>query len=92
MKTRGVEIPCPTCQTWSHFIQVNFKKILSTCPGTSLKKVNAILYFICFINYYELTISCHIENSVDPDQLASEEADLDIRCFQLCLYLVSYCF
>ena len=33
---------------------------------------NTTLYFIFWINYYELT-SC-IENSVDPDQLASSEA------------------
>ena len=34
------------------------------------------------INYYELT-SC-IENSVDPDQLASSESTdlLDLHCFQ----------
>ena len=37
--------------------------------------------FHIMINYYELT-SC-IENSGDPDQLASQEpADLDIHCLQ----------
>ena len=42
-----------------------------TCPGTSLKKVNTILY-LKLDNYDELT--CCVENIVDPDQLASEEA------------------
>ena len=35
-------------------------------------KLIKILYFIFFINYYEFT--CCIDNSVDPDQLASLEA------------------
>ena len=36
--SRGVEIPCLTCPTWS----ISFRtKFLFTCPGTSLKKVNA---------------------------------------------------
>ena len=33
--------------------------------------VNKILYIIFLINYYEFT--CCIENSVDPDQVASSE-------------------
>ena len=39
-----------------------------------MNKVNTILYIVynILINYYKFT-SC-IENSVDPDQLASEEA------------------
>ena len=38
-----------------------------------MNKVNTIVYIIfhTLINYYE---SCWIENSVDPDQLASSEA------------------
>ena len=44
-----------------------------------IKKVNAILNFI-FINYYELTTPWNMEDSVDPDRLAS---DLDLHCFQL---------
>ena len=43
---------------------------LFTCTGTSIKKVNAILYFI--LDYFKL--ACCLENSVDPDQLASSEA------------------
>ena len=42
-------------------------------------KVDIILYFI-FDNYDEL--ACCGENSVD----------LDLHCFQLSLYLVSFCF
>ena len=38
----------------------------------SLYKVNKILYFIFRLIIMEFT--CCIENSVDPDQLASEEA------------------
>ena len=36
--------------------------------------VNTILFIVFYIliNYYEFT--CYIENSVDPDQLASKEA------------------
>ena len=39
-----------------------------------MNKVNTILYIVfhILINYYELI--CCIENSVDPDQLASKEA------------------
>ena len=38
----------------------------------NLYKVNKIFVFYILINYYEIT--CCIENSVDPDQLASSEA------------------
>ena len=32
-------------------------------------------FFITFlINYYELTMLCCVENSVDPDKLVSSEA------------------
>ena len=39
-----------------------------------MNKVNTIRYIVFYIliNYYEFT--CCIENSVNPDQLASEEA------------------
>ena len=37
-----------------------------------LYKVNKIFVFHILVNYYEFT--CCIENSVDPDQLASSEA------------------
>ena len=40
----------------------------------NLYKVNKIFVFHIFINYYEIT--CCIENSVDPDQLASLGASL----------------
>ena len=36
------------------------------------------------IDYYELTMLCCIENSVDPDQLALKQpADQDPHCFPL---------
>ena len=33
-------------------------------------------------------MSCYMKNSVDADQ----PADLDLHCFQLSLYRVSYCY
>ena len=47
-------------------------------------------FYISFsIDYYELTMSC-MENSVDPDQLASEEASWSgSTLFQFSLYLDS---
>ena len=71
---RAVELPCPTCPTWSHSIQDKLK-ISIFCPWTSTNVPVLSLYnpvFHILINYLELT-SC-IENSVDPDQLASSEA------------------
>ena len=49
-------------------------------------KVNAIFDILTFIK--NSTIFCYIEYSVDTDQQAS---DLDLHCFQLRFYLVSYC-
>ena len=68
---RVVEIPCPTCLTWSHFIQDKLK-ISIYLSLDKYKCNNEILYIIFLVNYYEFT--CCIENSVDPDQLASSEA------------------
>ena len=47
-----------------------------------MNQVNTILLIVfhILINYYEFT--CCIENSVDPDQLASEEAS----CFGSTLF------
>ena len=68
-----MEIPCQTCPTWSHFIQDKLKISIYL----SLDKCKCIFseynsVFFIFIYYYELT-RCFV-NSVDPDQLASEEA------------------
>ena len=49
-----------------------FENLLVLRQVQNLYKDNKILYFIFLINYYEVT--CCIENSVDPDQLASSEA------------------
>ena len=49
-----------------------------------------------FCILYWIKLACCLEKSVDPDQLASEEdkkpADLNLHCFRLSLYMVSYCF
>ena len=58
-----MEIPCPT---WPHFIQDKLKISIYL----SLGKYNSIFHIM--INYYKLT-PC-IENSGDPDQLASSGA------------------
>ena len=67
-----MEIPCLTCPTWSHFIQDKLKIsiYLSLDKYKCIKLYNSVFHIL--INYYELT-SC-IENSADPDQLASSEA------------------
>ena len=62
---RAVEIPCPTCPTWSHFIQVKLEI-----------SILYILYFYSVFHIGLIILNLHVvlENSVDPDQLASEEA------------------
>ena len=47
-----------------------------------MNKVNTILYIVFHILIKYLEFTCCIENSVDPDQLASKPADLDLHCFQ----------
>ena len=68
-----MEIPCPTCPTWSHVIQdkLKFSTYLSLDKCKMCIKLKKNVFHI-LINYYEFT--CCIENSVDPDQLASSEA------------------
>ena len=65
-----MEIPYPTCPTWSHFIQDKLKIAiylsLDKCK-ICRKLINFVFHIL--INYYEFTWC--IENSVDPDQLAS---------------------
>ena len=39
-----------------------------------MNKVNTILYIVFHILMNHYVFTCCIENSVDPDQLASEEA------------------
>ena len=74
MLRRAVEIPCPTCPTWSHFIQDKLKISIYLSLDKCKICIKLIKFCISYIliNYYEFT-HC-IENSVDPDQLASEEA------------------
>ena len=69
---------------WPNFIQDKLKiSIYLSWDKYKESQCNSLLY-------YELTMPCCMENSVDPDQLASE---LDLHCFQLrFLYLVAYSF
>ena len=55
------------------FIQdkLEISSYLSWDKHKCIKKVNTFLYFHILINYYQLI--CCIENSVEPDQLASSE-------------------
>ena len=87
---------CPYSGVWKYYARlvrpgpISFRtssKFLFTCPGTSIKKDHAILYFIFWLIIMNSQWQCMeiLENSVDPDQL-------DLHCFRLSLYLVSYCF
>ena len=55
-----------------HSGQVENFSLLVFGQVQNLYKVNKNFVFHILINYYEFT--CCIESSVDPDQLASEEA------------------
>ena len=81
MFLRAVEIPCPTCLTWSHSIQdmLEFSIYLYW-------EVNSTLDQYFKLDYFKLV--CCLENSAD----LKKPADLDIRCFHLRLDLVSYGF
>ena len=69
---QGVEIPCPTCLTWSHLIQDKSEIYIYL----SLDKYKGSQYNFAFHNY---ELNCCMENSVDPDQL-QKPADLDLHC------------
>ena len=65
-----MEIPCPACPTWSHFIQDKLEISIYFVLGQVFK-------FIQFgtsnwINHFKHAWC--LENSADPDQLASSEA------------------
>ena len=82
--SRAVEVPWWTCPTGTFSFRTSCK-FLFTCPWTStneLSEYNSVRVFHILINYYEFT--CCIENSVYPDQLASElkPADLNLHCLQ----------
>ena len=55
-----------------HSGQVDNFNLLVLGQEQNLYKVNKIFVFNILINHYEFT--CCIENSVDPDQVASDEA------------------
>ena len=68
---RAVEIPCPTCPTWSHFTHDKLK--ISIYFSLDKCKICIKLLKFC-ISYFIMSSQCCIENSVYPDQLASLEA------------------
>ena len=61
----------PGVSILSHFIQDKLEISIYLSRDKFKENLNTILYFI-FDNYHELI--CCVENSVDPDQLASSEA------------------
>ena len=68
-------------------------KFLFSCPGTSIKKVNAILFFIFVLII--MNSQCHVVWKtvwILISWLLQKPADLDLHCFHLSLYPVSYCF
>ena len=77
--TRAVEIPCPTCPTWSHFI----KDKLNISIYLSLDKYkinNTILYFI-----FWLIICSHLALKtvwIQIRWLLQKPADLDLHCYK----------
>ena len=80
MLSRGVEIPCSTCPTWYHFIHDKLKNLF-TCPGTSLKKVNAIQY--CNLLSIIINSQCHVVWKTEwilISWLLTKPADLDLHC------------
>ena len=62
---RAVEIPCPTCPTWSHFtldkLKISIYLSLDKYKNC-IKLINFVFHIL--INYYDF--KCCIENSVDP--------------------------
>ena len=54
--TRAVEIPCPTCPTWSHFI----KDKLKISSNVSLDKYKCIKLIQICISYFDKLLRAHI--------------------------------
>ena len=80
---RAVEIPCPTCPTWSHFIQDKLKIsiYLSSNKCKFFYKVNKILYFI----FRLIVMSSHVALRtlwIPISWLLQKPADLDLHCLQ----------
>ena len=76
-----MEIPCPTCSTWSHFIQDKLK-ISIYFSLDKYKCIKLIQFCISyFVNYNELT-SC-IENMwILISWRLQKPADLGLHCLQ----------
>ena len=90
---RAVEIPCPACPTWSHFIQDKLKIsiYLSLDKCKICYKVNKILYFI----FKLIIMSSHVALKtvwILISWLLKKPADLDLHCLQESICMVSYCF
>ena len=90
--SRAVEIPCPTCSTWSHFIQDKLK-ISIYLSLDKYKCISSILYFIfsLFIKSSHLAlktvwilISWLLQKPADQDLhcLQEKPADQDTYCLQ----------
>ena len=86
--SRAVEIPCPTCPTWSHFIQDKLKIsiYLSLNKCKICYKVNNMLYFI----FRLIVMSSHVALRtvlILISWLLQKPADLDLHCLQESWYL-----
>ena len=77
---RAVEIPCPTCPTWSHFIQDKLKISIYL----SLDKCKICIKLIKFcISYFGL--SSHVALKavwILISWLLKKPADLELHCLQ----------
>ena len=80
--TRAVEIPCPTCTTWSRFIQDKLKiSIYLSLDKYKMYKVNVILN----IMFWLIITSSHITLKtlwILISWLLKKPADLDLHCLQ----------
>ena len=73
---RGVEIPCPTCPTGACPFSFRTSKGFLFCFSLGQVKIiyDSVFPKLVIGNCYDLTVTCCVESSVDPDQLASEKA------------------
>ena len=78
-----MEIPCPTCPTWSNFIQDKLKISIYLCLDKCkiCYQVNKILYFI----FRLIIMSSHVALKtvwILISWLLQKQADLDLHCLQ----------
>ena len=75
---RAVEMPCPTCPTWSHFIQDKLK-ISIYLSLDKYTKVNTVLHII----FWLIITSSHVALKtlwILISWLLKKPADLDLHC------------